>query len=100
MIGGSYGRGDQQEMKGCFHYRNRLRDIQKEYPRMWMEARRIWNQAKKRIIKGGNGQLCQKAANRSRKLQSVNCLRFDNKDVIEKHNRKICVERGMRIGRE
>lgn len=39
--GGSYGRGDKREMKGCFHYKIPLKDIQKEYLRMWMKVRRI-----------------------------------------------------------
>lgn len=41
VIGGFYGRGKKTEMKGCFHYRIPLKEVQKEYPRMWMKTRRI-----------------------------------------------------------
>lgn len=72
VIGGYYGRGKKTEMKGCFHYRIPLKEVQKEYPRMWMKTRRIQNQAKERVIKGGNGQLCQRQLT-EQEMQTVNC---------------------------
>lgn len=38
---GDFMAGEKRQMKGCFHYRIPLKEIQKEYPRMWMKTRRI-----------------------------------------------------------
>lgn len=69
---GDFMAGEKRQMKGCFHYRIPLKEIQKEYPRMWMKTRRIQNQAKERVIKGGNGQLCQRQLT-DQEMQTVNC---------------------------